>query len=115
MRLQTRLLDREEEDDIGDGDCDSTGMTERWREVFVDEMSFKLMTDDGERLLCLGGKWGAGGVVTEMLHRRKKPNAHTAYKRHKSYLNGITVISRKVNLHKSQGSGSTLLMFDPQS
>lgn len=43
---QTRLLDREDEDDIRD--CDSMGMTERGSEVFVDEMSFKLMTDDGE-------------------------------------------------------------------
>lgn len=32
------------------------GMTERGREVFVDEMSFKLMSDDGE-WLYFGGKW----------------------------------------------------------
>lgn len=38
--------------------------------MFVDEMSFKLMTDDGEGLLCSGGKWRAGGVMTE---EGKKP------------------------------------------
>lgn len=41
LRLQTRLLERQEEDIR---DCDSTEMTKR--EVFVDEMSFNLMTDD---------------------------------------------------------------------
>lgn len=41
--LETRLLEREEEEDIRD--CDSVEMTKR--EVFADEMSFNLMSDDG--------------------------------------------------------------------